>query len=65
METTIANGKIQCGRHGSLTAIDCDSLQDSSCSGCFIYNALKDQSTDSDEFSLNDVKNTDLEETVQ
>jgi len=52
METTIKNGKIECQLHGSLTAIDCDSLQGNHCSGCFIYTALKNQSTDLEEFSL-------------
>jgi len=54
METTIKNGKIECHLHGSLTAIDCDSLQGNSCVGCFIYTALKNQSTDLEEFSFKD-----------
>ena len=52
METMIKNGKIECGLHGSLTAIDCDSLQEKSCVGCFIYTALKNQSIDFEEFSF-------------
>ena len=65
METTIANGEIQCSRHGSLTAIDCDSLQDSSCNGCFIYTAMKGQSIDMEEFSLDKEENNIIPETVQ
>ena len=65
METTIANGKIQCERHGSLTAIDCDSLQDNSCAGCFIYTALKGQSIDLEEFSFKDVESSTGSETIQ
>jgi len=63
--TTIANGKIQCARHGSLTAIDCDSLQDDSCAGCFIYMALNKQSIDLEEFSFNDLEKNKTTETIQ
>ena len=63
--TTIANGKIQCERHGSLTAIDCDSLQNNSCSGCFIYTALNTQSIDLGEFSFKDVETNTTSETIQ
>jgi len=56
METTIAKGKIQCVKHGPLTAFDCDSFQDNTCDGCFIYTALKDQSIDLEEFSFKDVE---------
>lgn len=57
METTIKNGRIECRLHGSLTAIDCDSLQEKSCNGCFIYTAFKNQSTDLEEFSLDSEEN--------
>jgi len=57
VETSIKNGKIECREHGSLTAIDCDSLQGKSCNGCFIYAALKNQSIDLEEFSLMDEEN--------
>jgi len=50
METTIKNGKIECSKHGTLTAIDCDSLQESSCKGCFIYDAFKEQPADTATF---------------
>lgn len=63
--TTIANGKIHCVKHGSLTAIDCDSLQDNSCNGCFIYTALNKQSIDLEEFSFIDVENSTTSETIQ
>jgi len=52
METTIKDGKIECNLHGSLTAIDCDSLQGSTCEGCFIYTALKNQPTNLEDFSF-------------
>ena len=54
VETTIKNGMIECRRYGPLTAIDCDSLQEDACVGCFIYTALKNQSTDLEEFSLDE-----------
>lgn len=57
METTIRGGKIQCRQHGSITAIDCDTLQNKDCSGCFIHTALRDISTDTSEFSIADVEN--------
>ena len=53
MNTAINDGKIECSLHGSLTAVDCDSLQCDACSGCFIYTALKDTSRDHELFSLN------------
>lgn len=62
METTIENGMIKCSKHGSLTAIDCDSLQGNSCSGCFIYAALKNMSTDLEEFTLDEVKDSSEKE---
>jgi len=66
METTIKNGKIECRLHGSLTAIDCDSLQGKPCNGCFIYTALKDQSTDLEEFSLKDEESfKEMSKTIQ
>lgn len=52
MQTTIQSGIIKCALHGSITAIDCDTLQNKSCNGCFIYNALKDMSTDTSEFNI-------------
>lgn len=57
METTIKSGKIQCQLHGSITAIDCDTLQNKVCTGCFIYTALKDMSTDLSEFSTPEIEN--------
>ncbi len=45
MGTTIENGKINCKDHGMLTAVDCDTLQCDTCSGCFIYSALTETST--------------------
>jgi len=65
METTIKNGKIECGLHGTLTAIDCDSLQENSCNGCFIYTALKNQSTGLEEFSLESEESlTEMNKTI-
>jgi len=55
-ETNIKNGRIECHRHGSLTATDCTLLQDSSCESCFIYSALKDQDYDEAEFVLPEIK---------
>ncbi len=52
METTIKNGRIECKNHGAISAIDCDCLQNTACNGCFIYDALKDMSTDLSEFIL-------------
>ena len=50
MGTTIIDGKINCKLHGSITAIDCDSLCGNSCDGCFIYAAFKDVESDDSDF---------------
>ncbi len=61
METTIKNGKIECKNHGAISAIDCDCLQNTNCNGCFIYDALKDMSTDLSEFILSPATQSDPE----
>ena len=65
METTISNGTIQCPKHGDLTGFDCTNLQDSSCSDCFIYMAMKEQSMDDSDFFEKDVKITESNKTIQ
>jgi len=65
MDVTIKNGVIECSLYGSLTAIDCDSLQGKECTSCFIYEALKDQPVDIDEFYLReDEDSSEIEQTL-
>ena len=59
MNTVVTKNEISCSVHGKITGVDCCSLRDGACGGCFIYEATKDIKRDVNEKSVLGKANSD------
>lgn len=50
------NGVIYCNFNGRITALDCSSLRNEKCFGCFIYDCLNKIKCEHDKDSCNEKK---------
>ena len=41
MKTAFNGSVVICSKHGKITGLDCCTLRNKKCKGCFIYDAVK------------------------